>query len=67
MGIGSRPNEWTGQVVTRSFLGDSVDHIVRIGAYQLRARCSPNVSIRAETTVTVRIEPANLTLIPVDP
>lgn len=60
-----RANEWTGRVVTRSFLGDSVDHIVRVGAHELRARCSPNVSIRAETAVTVRIDPANLTLIPI--
>jgi iron(III) transport system ATP-binding protein len=63
---GNGANEWAGQVVTRSFLGDSVDHIVRVGDHELRARCNPNVSIRAETAVTVRIDPANLTLIPID-
>jgi iron(III) transport system ATP-binding protein len=63
---GERPNEWTGEVVTRSFLGDSVDHIVRVGDRELRARSGPNVSIRAETPVTVHIDPANLTLIPID-
>jgi iron(III) transport system ATP-binding protein len=39
---------------------------VRVGDHELRARCSPNVSIRAETAVTVRIDPANLTVIPID-
>jgi iron(III) transport system ATP-binding protein len=63
---GDHPNEWAGQVLTRSFLGESVDHIVRVGDHELRARCSPNVSIRAETAVTVRIDPANLTVIPID-
>jgi iron(III) transport system ATP-binding protein len=63
---GDRANGWAGQVLTRSFLGESVDHIVRVGDHELRARCSPNVSIRAETAVTVRIDPANLTLIPID-
>jgi hypothetical protein len=63
---GNGANEWAGQVLTRSFLGESVDHIVRVGEHELRARCGPNVSIRAETAVTVRIDPANLTLIPMD-
>jgi hypothetical protein len=38
---------------------------VRVGATELRARCDPNTSIPAETVVTIRIDPANLTLIPI--
>jgi iron(III) transport system ATP-binding protein len=63
---GGRANEWTGEVVTRSYLGDSVDHIVRVGSTELRVRSRSSTSIQAHTEVTVRIDPANLTLIPID-
>ncbi|TDE00678.1 ABC transporter ATP-binding protein [Jiangella asiatica] len=59
------PNQLTGSVVTRSFVGDAVDHIVRVGGQEVRARCEPSVSLAPSTTVTLRIDPANLTLIPV--
>jgi iron(III) transport system ATP-binding protein len=59
------PNELTGSVVTRSFLGDAVDHIVRVGGQEIRARCEPSVSLAPGTTVTLCIRPASLSLIPV--
>jgi iron(III) transport system ATP-binding protein len=58
------PNELTGSVVTRSFLGDAVDHIVRVGSQDIRARCEPSVSLAPGTTVTLHIDPASLALIP---
>lgn len=36
---------WRGVVTTRAFVGDSVDHIVRIGTSDLRVRCGPAISI----------------------
>ncbi len=61
---GEIPNEWTAQVVTRSYLGDSVDHIVRIGDHELRVRAQSSQSIPANTSVTLHIDPANLRVIP---
>nr|MDT0660947.1 ABC transporter ATP-binding protein [Micromonospora sp. DSM 115978] len=62
---GGRANEWTGEVVTRSFLGDAVDHIVRLGSTELRVRAKATTSIPPQTEVTLRIDPANLALIPI--
>jgi iron(III) transport system ATP-binding protein len=58
------PNELTGSVVTRSFLGDAVDHIVRVGDQDFRARCEPSVSVAPGTTVTLHVDAASLSLIP---
>ena len=61
---GAEPNEWPGEVITRSFLGDSVDHMVRAGGFDLRVRAPSNLSIPEETAVTLRIDPGNLSVIP---
>ena len=42
---------WQGVVQTRAFLGDSVDHIVRIADSEIRVRSSPDVSIPPGTEV----------------
>jgi iron(III) transport system ATP-binding protein len=63
---GAAPNEWTGTVLTRAFLGDAVDHVVGVGKYEIRVRCNPSVSIEPGTTVYLRMDPAKLTLVPVD-
>ncbi|CAN5791553.1 ABC transporter ATP-binding protein [soil metagenome] len=60
------PNQLTGAVVTRSFVGDAVDHIVRVGDQDIRARCEPTVSHAPETKVTLQMSPASLTLVPID-
>jgi iron(III) transport system ATP-binding protein len=61
---GTEPNEWSGEVITRSFLGDSVDHIVRVGEHELRVRAPSAVSIPPGTAVSLRVDPANLSVIP---
>ena len=63
---GDVPNEWSGQVTTRAFLGDSVDHIVAVGKYEIRVRCNPSLSIEPGSQVYVRLEPARLTIVPLD-
>jgi iron(III) transport system ATP-binding protein len=59
------PNQLHGAVVTRSFVGDAVDHIIRVGDQDIRARCEPTVSHAPETKVTVQLNPASLTLVPI--
>jgi iron(III) transport system ATP-binding protein len=65
----SRPgvrNEWHGTVVTRAFLGDSVDHVVTIGKQEMRARTSPDISIEPGRQVYLQLDPAKISLVPVD-
>ena len=64
-GWGNRPNEWPGTVTNRAFLGEAVDHIVRVGQSSLRVRCNPSVSIKPGTDVFVATEPSKVTLVPV--
>ncbi|MEX2291612.1 MAG: ABC transporter ATP-binding protein [Mycobacteriales bacterium] len=64
----SRPgvrNEWHGTVVTRAFLGDSVDHVVAVGKQEMRARTSPDISIEPGTQVYLQLDPAKISLVPV--
>ena len=61
---GTLPNEWIGEVITRSFLGDAVDHIIRIGDFEMRSRSNPTVSFAPGTKVFVQMDPEKLTLVP---
>jgi iron(III) transport system ATP-binding protein len=64
----SRPgvhNEWHGTVVTRAFLGDSVDHVVAVGKQEMRARTNPDVSIEPGTQVYLQLDPSKISLVPV--
>ena len=63
---GEVPNEWSGEVLTRAFLGEAVDHVVAVGKHEIRARGNPAVSIESGSTVYLRMDPAKLTLVPVD-
>ncbi|GAA2079881.1 ABC transporter ATP-binding protein [Actinomadura alba] len=63
---GEVPNEWTGTVTTRAFLGESVDHVVSVGRHEIRARGNPAVSIKPGTEVYLRLDPGKLALVPVD-
>jgi iron(III) transport system ATP-binding protein len=63
---GTAANEWTGEVVNRAFLGDSVDHVVKVGKAEVRNRSNPHVSIEPGTTVHLRMDPDQLSLVPVD-
>ena len=59
------PNEWHGTVVTRAFLGDSVDHVVTVGKQEMRARTNPEISIEPGTHVYLQLDPAKISLVPV--
>jgi iron(III) transport system ATP-binding protein len=61
---GSEPNVWRGRVEARAFLGEVVDHVVSVGARELRARCNSKVSIPPPTEVTVRFHPEAFSLVP---
>jgi iron(III) transport system ATP-binding protein len=63
---GTVANEWTGEVVNRAFLGDSVDHVVKVGKVEVRNRSNPDVSVPPGTTVHLRMDPDKLSLVPVD-
>ncbi|GII42782.1 ABC transporter ATP-binding protein [Planotetraspora phitsanulokensis] len=63
---GEVPNEWKGTVLTRAYLGDSLDHVVGLGKHELRTRGNPSTSIEPGTTVYLRMDPAKLVLVPVD-
>jgi iron(III) transport system ATP-binding protein len=58
-------NVWSGEVLTRAFLGDSVDHVICVGKQELRARCNPSVSVEPGTKVYLHLEPERLSLVPV--
>jgi iron(III) transport system ATP-binding protein len=59
-------NVWEGNVTTRAFLGDAVDHVVAVGKREIRARCLPHISHAPGTTVFMQMDPAKLALVPVD-
>jgi iron(III) transport system ATP-binding protein len=63
---GNRANEWAGTVTNRAFLGDAVDHIVRVGQGSLRVRGNPAVSIEPGAEVFLATDPSKVTLVPVD-
>ena len=60
------PNEWSGKVLTRAFLGDVVDHIAGVDGVEIRSRSNPTVSIQPGTDVHLTVDPDNVTLVPVD-
>jgi iron(III) transport system ATP-binding protein len=60
------PNEWSGEVVNRAFLGDSVDHVVKVGKVEVRNRSNPDVSVPPGTAIHLRMDPDKLSLVPVD-
>jgi iron(III) transport system ATP-binding protein len=63
---GSVPNLWWGTVNNRAFLGDAVDHVVGVGKYNIRSRCNPSVSIPPGTDVCLKMDPAKLSLVPIE-
>ena len=48
-------NEWRGEVQTRGFLGDSVDHRISVGDIVLRVTTHPSVSLHPGTTVVTAL------------
>jgi iron(III) transport system ATP-binding protein len=57
---------WRGTVQVRSFLGESVDHVVQVGSREIRARANPTLSIPPGTEVTLTFPDTACTLIPAD-
>jgi iron(III) transport system ATP-binding protein len=57
-------NEWAGQVLTRAFLGDAVDHVVAVGKQEVRTRSNPNRSIEPGTRVHLSVDPTGVTVVP---
>jgi iron(III) transport system ATP-binding protein len=62
---GTVANEWSGQVLTRAFMGDAVDHVVGVGKLEIRNRSNPTQSIAPGTRVYLTFEPGHVTLVPV--
>ena len=52
-------NVWEGNVTTRAFLGDAVDHVVAVGKHEIRARCLPHISHAPGTPVYMQMDPAS--------
>jgi iron(III) transport system ATP-binding protein len=61
---GTARNEWRGSVLTRAFMGDSVDHVIGVGKFELRVQCNPSVSIPQGNEVYVTVDPHNVTVVP---
>jgi iron(III) transport system ATP-binding protein len=59
-------NVWEGNVTTRAFLGDAVDHVIAVGKHEIRARCLPHVSHAPGSSVFLEMETSKLALVPVD-
>ncbi|WP_236791032.1 ABC transporter ATP-binding protein [Amycolatopsis sp. GM8] len=58
-------NEWSGQVLTRAFLGDAIDHVIGVGKLEIRTRSNPTLSIEPGTRVRLSVDPGKVTLVPV--
>ena len=63
---GAVANEWSGQIQTRAFMGDAVDHVVSVGKLEIRNRSNPTQSIEPHTRVYLTFDPNKVTLVPVD-
>jgi iron(III) transport system ATP-binding protein len=62
---GAPPDCWSGNVATRAFLGEAVDHMVAIGGdSELRVRSNPSVSIAPGTDVLLTFRSESCSLIP---
>ncbi|MEU8617545.1 ABC transporter ATP-binding protein [Streptomyces sp. NPDC048623] len=61
------PNQWSGTVATRAFLGDTVDHIIDVGGgKEIRSRSNPNVSVPAGESVHFTVSPDKVILVPAE-
>ena len=51
--------------MNRAFVGDYVDHVVELGGTELCVRSNPSVSFAPDEEVTLTVDPANVTIVPV--
>ncbi|MGN6686287.1 MAG: ABC transporter ATP-binding protein [Actinomycetales bacterium] len=61
---GDIPNEWSGQVLSRAFMGEAVDHIVGVGKLEFRNHSNPTQSLEPGTQVYLSVDPTKVTLVP---
>jgi iron(III) transport system ATP-binding protein len=57
-------NAFSGEVSTRAFLGDSVDHMVAVGKQEVRNRSNPAQSIAPGSRVVLRVDHTRVAVIP---
>jgi iron(III) transport system ATP-binding protein len=63
---GTVPNEWSGTITNRAFLGDSVDHVIGVGKFSVRNRSNPSISVAPGTDVYLHMDPTKLSLVPIE-
>jgi iron(III) transport system ATP-binding protein len=61
-----RPNHWLGTVRAQAFRGDTVDHLVGVGAGELRVRAPATLAIQPGSRVTLEFAEAACVLLPAD-
>jgi iron(III) transport system ATP-binding protein len=61
---GAGPGVWKAEVVARGFLGEVMEHELRVGETVLRMRCNPEVSIPVGEQVLVKLPVKWCTLVP---
>jgi iron(III) transport system ATP-binding protein len=57
-------NQWCGTVVTRDFLGDRIEYVVRAGTETLQVRSVPTVVAAPGDEVYVSVPPQQVTVVP---
>jgi iron(III) transport system ATP-binding protein len=55
---------WKAEVTARGFMGDAVEHELKVGDLVLRMRCKPEMSIPSGDHVMLKLSPQWCTLIP---
>jgi iron(III) transport system ATP-binding protein len=50
------PNVWRGRVLARAFLGESVDHVISVGGFEIKARNNPRLTVPPGEDVTLYLE-----------
>jgi iron(III) transport system ATP-binding protein len=63
-GGGSPANGWHGVVAAQAFLGDAVEHVIRVGELELRARGHPTHAVPPGAHVSLTFVDAECLLIP---
>ena len=57
-------NSWSATVASRSFLGDSVDHVLSLAGLELAARSNPSQSFAVGTVLQVHVSPDKAVILP---
>ena len=53
---GDRPSSWVGNVEATAFMGECVDHIVKVGELRLRVRTQPSGAIQENSEVEIKFD-----------